>query len=194
MLKQHWSSVVYFRLCCCFLLVAIEGGCSSYSGKSEYEQFKEKQSSLVDPIVAAGGTAKKEGRALSAVPGAMQGDGWFIDLHGATITDEVIDSIIKIRKDDGMVFDLNLNGSTITDAQLAKLAEGNVLGTVFILNLGGTGITDAGLDKIENVFCMMELILSNSKATMAGAKRLGERKVKNPQTPKVFQTPPKITL
>ena len=64
----------------------------------------------------------------------------------------------------------------------------------FILDLSNTGITDAGLDKCQNVHVLTELRLKGSKATKAGAKRLGDRKIAHKSTPKMFQQQPKTDL
>ncbi|MFO1091849.1 MAG: hypothetical protein U0992_00855 [Planctomycetaceae bacterium] len=190
MLQRQLSTVgiTYSLLGALAFLLA---GCSGSSGSSEYEQFKQKEAGLADAIVAAGGTAKKEGRSLGF--GKPEGVGWFIDLHGATISEEAIESIVNMRNKDALVFDLNLSGSTITDAQLAKLEEGKVLETVFKLDLSKTAITDAGLDQIDPVHYLMELNVKDSQATKDGTKRLGERKVKDPKTPAIFRNLPKVT-
>lgn len=173
------------------MLAILSAGCSGISSTSEYEQVKQVEASFADRIAAAGGTARKEGRSL--VIGKVEGTGWFIDLSGDTITDDLIDAIITAYQSNP-VFELNLRGSTITNEQLAKLDAGKVLQKVFILDLCDTAITDGGLDKCENVHCLQELRLTGSKATLDGAKRLGERKVKHASTPKMFRTAPKLQL
>lgn len=166
-------------------------GCGGSSGSSEYEAMKQKEAGFADVIAAAGGSAKKEGRSLGI--GKPQGIGWFIDLSGDKITDDLIAAIIT-EYSNTPVFELNLKGSTITDDQLGKLDAGSVLRQMFILDLGDSAITDAGLDKCENVHCLQELRLKGSKATKEGLKRLGQRKIAHKSTPEMFKQPPKSDL
>lgn len=172
---------------CALLLLS---GCSGvFSSPSEYEQAKQQEQSFADTIAAAGGTAKKEGRAKKG----FQAAGWLIDLNGAQVTDELVDDIIEARKKEP-IFQLDLSKSTITDDQLAKLDAGKVLQQCFVLDLSETAVTDSGLDQLKNVHCLEQLRLKGSQATAAGAKRLGQRKVSHPETPKPFKTPPKVEI
>jgi hypothetical protein len=167
------------------MLALPAAGCTGgMSGTSEYEQSVQVERSFADQIAAAGGTAKKEGRSL--VQGKIEGVGWFIDLSGDTVSDDLIDSIIETRKQD-MFFLLNLSGSTITDEQLTKLDAGKVLEYVYTLDLTDTGITDAGLDTCSHLYILTDLKIRGSKITREGAERLGERKLKDPLTPPFFK-------
>lgn len=171
------------------VLSLLVSGCGGSSGVSEYDQMKQQEAGFADIIAAAGGTAKKEGRSLGT--GQPQDAGWFIDLSGDKISDELLAAIVA-EYANNPVFELNFKGSTITDDQLGKLDAGKVLQKVFVLDLSDTGITDAGLDKCENVHCLSQLRLKGSKATKDGAKRLGERKVAHKSTPKMLQQQPKV--
>jgi len=173
------------------MLGLVISGCLGGSSTSEFEQLQQVEQGFADEVAAAGGTAKKEGRSL--VQGKFEGAGWFIDLSGDTISDDLVDTIIAARVSDP-VFDLNLSGSTITDEQLAKFDAGKVLQQVFILNLSDTGITDAGLDKCENVHTLSEFNIRGSKITKEGAQRLGERKIKHASTPGPFKKQPKLEM
>ncbi|MBL8849937.1 MAG: hypothetical protein JNG89_09640 [Planctomycetaceae bacterium] len=172
-------------------IILLAAGCNGPSAEGEYEQSKQVDQGFADQIAAAGGSAKKEGRAL--VQGKYEGNGWFIDLSGDTITDELVDLIVANRVKDP-VFELNLSGSTVTDEQLGKLDAGKVLQQVFILDLTNTGITDAGLDKCQNVHTLSELKIKGSKVTKEGADRLADRKIKHPATPGPFKQKPKVDL
>ena len=163
-------------------------GCG-YSGPSEYEQYKQKLQGFSDLIVAAGGTASKEGKSMHG----FKMTGWLINLSGATITDEIIDQLIFIAKEDP-VFQLNFSKSKITDEQLAKLDAGKVLQKTYEMDLSETAITDAGLDRLSNIHILGELKLKGSGATAEGAKRLGERKIASPQTPAPFRTQPNLDI
>lgn len=164
-------------------------GCGGYSGTSEFEKFEKKNQSLSDVFTAAGGSAKREGKTLHG----YQMAGWMIDLSKAEITDQLLDHMITIAKDDP-VFQLNLSGSKITDDQLVKLDEGKVLQKTVDMDLSNTAITDAGLDKIANMYCITTLNLKGSKATMEGARRLGARKIANPTTPAPFKKQPEVKI
>jgi hypothetical protein len=188
------SSSLLLRVCIPLLLAAalLIPGCSGmFSGASEYEQAKQVEDEFAAKIAAAGGSAVRKGGRR----GGFEANGWIIDLSGDTVTDGLIDAIIaKVKEGHNDVFELNFNGSTITNEQLAKLDEGTVLRKVFVLDLSNTGITDAGIDKLENVHVLEDLRVTGTKVSREAATRLGERKVKHPQTPKPFQVPPKITL
>ena len=170
-------------------IVVLAAGCNSYSGPSEYEQFKQQQQSFIDQIAAAGGTASKESKSMFG----FQMTGWMIDLTDAQLTDRMIDSLVEASKEDP-VFQLNLSNTNITDEQLASLDVGKVLQKMVDLNLSNTAITDAGLDQLSNVHCLMDLNLKGTAATSAGAKRLGDRKIAHESTPAPFKKQPKLKI
>lgn len=186
--RRSFSRPLTKLLIGCLLLVS--SGCSGmFSGQSEYEQVKQVEQQFSDLIAEAGGTATKEGRAMHG----FQAAGWMIDLSGSTVSGELIDAIIETAQKDP-VFKLDLSKSTVTDDQLARLDSGKALQKTFVLDLSDTAITDAGLDQISNAHCIGELKLKGSRATEQAAKRLGERKVASPLTPKPLKTPPKIEI
>ena len=164
-------------------------GCGAYSGPSEYERFKQKQDGFSGVIAAVGGTAKKEGKTMHG----FQMTGWLIDLTDAEISDKLIGQIIEAGQSDA-VFQLNFSNSDITDDQLAKLDAGKVLQKTVDLNLSHTAITDAGLDRLSNFYCLSVLNLKGTAATKEGAKRLGDKKIANPETPLPFRKQPELTI
>jgi hypothetical protein len=165
-------------------------GCSTFfQGESEYEQVKRKEGAFAEEISKVGGSATKEGKAMHGLTAA----GWLIDLSKAQITNELLDQIIAAAQTDP-VLQLKLAGSTITDEQLAKLDQGNVLQKTVVLDLSNTGITDAGLDKLSNHYIVSELKLKGSRVTSAAAKRLGDRQIANPQTPRPFKKQPRVEI
>jgi len=119
--------------------------------------------------------------------------GWMIDLSGAELTDKLISQIIEVAQNEA-IFDLNLSNTSITDDQLAELDAGSVLQKTVNLNLAQTSITDAGLDSLSNFYCLTSLNLKGSKATQEAAKRMGEKKIANPQTPAPFKVQPKVEI
>lgn len=171
-----------------WLTISLMCGCG-YTGPSEYEKFKQKEQGFISLISAAGGSAVKEGKTMHG----FQMTGWLIDLSNAEITDNVITKIIDVAQDDP-VFQLNFSGSSLSDDQLADLDAGTVLQKTVDLNLSGTKITDAGLDRVSNLCCLTTLNLKGSTATAEGAKRLGARKIANPQTPPPFKKQPDLTI
>lgn len=173
-------------LACVFFLLS---GCGSFSGTSEYDQAKQGQQGFADVIAAAGGTASREGKRMHGI----EMTGWLVDLTGAEITDELIASIAEVAEKEA-VFQLVLSKTNITDDQLGKLDNGNVFQKTVVLDLSGTAITDAGLDKMSNFHCITELNLKGSKATKAGATRLGKKQIANPGTPAPFRKQPKVEI
>lgn len=164
-------------------------GCNSYSGPSEYQQLKQKQQGFSELIAAAGGKASKEGKAMAG----FQMAGWLIDLSNAKISDELIAALVDVGQSDP-VFQLNLSNSQITDDQLSKLDAGKVLQKTVNLDLSNTSISDAGLDKLSNFYCITDLNLKGSKATSAGAKRMGSKQISNSNTPAPFKKQPKLKI
>lgn len=164
-------------------------GCNSYSGQSEFRKLQQKLDGFSDKIVAAGGKATKEGKAMHG----FQMSGWLIDLSGAKIDDDLIENIIVVGKSDP-VFQLNLSKSNITNEQLTKLDAGNVLQKMVNLDLSNTAINDAGLDKLSNFYCITELNLKGSAATAAAAKRMGAKQIANSNTPAPFKKQPKLKI
>lgn len=180
---------LFSRLAACqiaFMLV-FASGCGS--GPSEYEKYMNKGKGFEKAIAGAGGNAKKEGKSMYG----FQMTGWTINLSGATLTDDLIGQLVEVAQNDP-VFDLNLSKTSLTDEQLAELDSGNVLQKTVNLDLSQTSITDAGLDKLSNFYCITNLNLKGTTATKDGARRLGEKKIANPQTPAPFKKQPAVEI
>ncbi len=175
-----WSAV--FRS-----LPAADRGVRWLYGSQRLLQKLKMQGRLSGVIAAAGGTAKKEGGSMNG----FQMTGWQIDLGGGQVTDEIIDAIIEVGQFDP-VFLLNFSG-TITDERLAKLDANGILQKTIDLNLSAS-ISDAGLDRLSNYYCITKLNLKGSKATRAGAKRLGDRMIANPITTMPFKKQPQLEI
>lgn len=165
-------------------------GCGAFSsGKSEVQKFEDHQQALNKSIVAAGGKAELKEQSMAG----FTVNGWSIDLSGAKVTDALLDKIIEMAVVHP-ILELNLSKTAITDSQLGKLDKGRIFIKLVNLDLSDTKITDDGLDQINFVIALTNLNLKGSKATNEGAARLGERKVKNPQTPEVIKKPPEVTI
>lgn len=167
----------------------LTAGCGGYTGPSDYQKLKMQEQGFSGVIAAAGGTAKKEGGSMNG----FQMTGWQIDLAGGEVTDEIIDAIIEVGQFDP-VFLLNFSGTSITDDQLVKLDTNRILQKTIELDLSNTSITDAGLDRLSNYYCITKLNLKGSKATRAGAKRLGDRMIADPITPMPFKKQPQLEI
>lgn len=177
------------RIASLFVLLLFNAGCGFLSGPSEYEKYMNREKSFEKLIASAGGNAKKEGKAMHG----FKMVGWFIDLSGVDMTEKLISQVIEVAQNEA-IFDLNLSNTSITDEQLAELDAGSVLQKTVNLNLSQTGITDAGLDSLSNFYCLSSLNLKGSKATLEAAKRMGDKKIANPQTPAPFKVQPKVEI
>lgn len=164
-------------------------GCGFYEGKSEYQKVKEEEQSFSDLVAAAGGSAHK--KAVS-VPG-FQNMGWIIELSGARITEELIEKMIEFNKR-APVLQLDLSGSTISDAQLAQLDKNDVLQKVYTLNLKNTAITDDGLDSISDFYVIHELWLQGTTVTTDAVQRLGDKQLAQKHTPDALRTRPQVDI
>ncbi|MEZ6059379.1 MAG: hypothetical protein R3C19_03350 [Planctomycetaceae bacterium] len=189
--QMRLSSATAFRITMLSILaLPVMAGCGgSYYGPSEYELAKQKQQGFSDLIAEAGGTASKEGKRMFG----FEMTGWLVDLSGAEISDDLIESITEVAAKDA-VFQLVLSKSTITDDQLSQLADGGVFQKMVVLDVTETAVTDAGLDRLTDVHCITELKLKGSSATKAGAARLGSRQIANPDTPAPFKKQPKVDI
>jgi len=167
------------------VVASLATGCDFFSGPTEYEQMKMKDSEFSDLAKSIGGTAEKKGQAL----GSMQSAGWQINLSGCQINEEVLTEISKLGEKE-YVFELNLSNSSITDEQLLKLNENLVGRATFKLNLADTAITDSALDNLNNFHCLIEVNLKRSKVTKDAVKRLRERRKADKDMPDEVQKMP----
>jgi hypothetical protein len=171
-----------------FLAFAPLSGCTGY-GMSEYEKLQLEREGFARMIADAGGSAVKQTHNMHG----LKAEGWMIDLSKVEITDKIIQEVTR-NGQDKPVLKLVLAGSTITDAQLKQLDDGKVLQKTVVLDLSDTAITDAGLDQLKEHYIVQVLNLKGSKASAEAGKRLGERQIANPQTPKSFKKIPEITI
>lgn len=159
-----------FRLACVALAALSAPGCSNYSGPSEYEQQKSEKDEFVKMVADLGGHAEEKHFQQTGVDRVA----WVIDLHGAAINEELVQTLIQRAKTE-YIAELNFRGSTLTDDQLAQLDAGRIGISLVKLDLSNTGITDRGLDQVNGMTLMMELKLSGSGVTKAAAERFKER-------------------
>jgi hypothetical protein len=158
----------------CFALVGTIsltgcGGCGfGYSGKSEYDQLVEGQKAAIDGLTAKGGKAE-----LKKYP---QGDAYSLNLSGVTIDDEVIELIEKAAP----VSELNLSGSTVTDAHAARINAEKIGSFLLVLNLSKTQFSDAGLAELKHLPMLMQLDVTGSKVTKDAATKFQKARRESP--------------
>jgi hypothetical protein len=134
------------------------------TGCGESQSYLEKEKALRERPI---GSLKEQGAtfALKHYPNGTSA--WAIDMHGMTITDEMLEDLKKV----GHITELNLSRSTITDQQLAIVNQRPISGFLMQLDLSKTAITDAGLDQLKDLGFLQSLNLSDTKVTAAGVER-----------------------
>ena len=73
------------------------------------------------------------------------------------------------QNDDSIEVDFHLQGSSVTDKDLAPIAE---LSDVVAVHLGNTGVTDQGLSYLKTIESLARLHLENTKISDAGLAHL----------------------
>ena len=175
---RHNRRLPYALVCS---LIVIGTGCSNYSGPSEYEQKKQAKQSFMDEVAAQGGRAEEK---LFTKYG-KSGKAWSIDLSGATVNDDMIESMTAL----GHVAELNLSKSSITDEQLIRFDERELGRLVLKLDLSHTAITDAALAELDNFYVLEHLILKGAKVTPQGVERFKKAQQSNPKVLAPFKNP-----
>jgi hypothetical protein len=160
-----------------FLLAAVAAGCNKYDGISDYDRAQMAQKQGVDAIVAQGGKAERKNHGL--------GDGWAIHLPGLPVTEETLGAIRQTDR----VSELHLGRSTVTDAQILSLCEGDVLNRLVALDVSHTEVSDAVLGKLAEVQFLGHLNVTGSKVTQAGLERFKQARQANPKIPSVTKSP-----
>jgi Leucine rich repeat/Leucine Rich repeat len=108
---------------------------------------------------------RKAGGVVELDPPAPGGLIVNIDLHGTAITDADLAPLEEMRS----LRVLNLYGTAITDAGVQHLHD---LTSLRVLNLNGTRITDAGVQHLRNLTNLNQLALSETHLTDAGLVHL----------------------
>ncbi len=156
------------------LLLATIPGCKGEDPNS-YENMKKKQGDAVAALEQAGGKVVEKRYPM--------GTAHSVTLKGAQITDGTFAHLQQL----GRISELDLSKSTITDDQLAKVNE--VGGLLVQLNLSGTAVTDSGLDKLTKLSFINRLDLTGTKVTAAGVERFRKN---HQSHPKVLNQNPQI--
>ena len=164
----------------CLLLVCLFLGCGGDDGISAYEQLQRSEQQAVEHIKQIGGEAVKKNYPL--------GEGYGVKLAGVTLTDETFTSLAAL----GRVPELDLSKSTITDAQMPRLAE--IAGVTFKLDLSHTAISDAGLTPLADLVLLMDLNLTGTQVSAAAAAKFKSMRQANPKVMDIAKKNTKISL
>ena len=152
--------------------IALSSGCGGET-ISDFQKQQMTQQEAIDKLKAVGGDVVKKEYQL--------GEGWVVKLPGATITDQTFEHLRTLER----VAELDLSSSTITDAQMPKLAE--VAGVLFKLDLGNTSVTDDGIAPLAERGLLLDLNLKGTKATAAGVAQWKAKRNANPSIGKMFK-------
>lgn len=102
------------------------------------------------------------------------GDAWAVDLSGKELNEETWTALRLLDR----IAELNLSGTKFNDEQVETLNP--LSGLLINLNLSNTEITDAGLRKLEAIR-LMELDVSKSKVTAQGAAEIAKSRAADPK-------------
>ncbi|MBL8851187.1 MAG: hypothetical protein JNG89_16015 [Planctomycetaceae bacterium] len=162
----RWAIAVVLAGCCC--------GCRPSAPANEYQQLVETLKSSEDRLNAVGKIERK-----TYPPGSA----WSIDLHGATIDDQIIQDIVSLD----LVSELLLGGATITDAQLQTLLTSDRTGYLNVLDISKTAITDAGVAGVADKKYLQTLNVQGSQVSEAFAAKLNSDRQGNNDIPAMFK-------
>jgi hypothetical protein len=167
------------------LAVMVPAGCSM---KEEGKSFQELNQSKDDAMAAL----KQKGAKFTeeSYPQYAKEKTWAIDLSGQQVTDDVFELMKKV----GYITNLNLSKTNVGDAQMDRLNEQGIGKYLVKLDLSNTAVTDAGLAKLDSLYVIRYMNLSNTKVTQTGVTQFKNARASNPQVPEKFKSPPAIKL
>jgi len=153
----------------CVLLTA---GCGWFSSSDpdSLQSYMARKQAFTGIITSAGGSVEQKTHTLSHMPHTS----WEINLSSATISDEILDALIRKIESD-YVTELDFSGSTLTDDQLIKLEAANIGRILLRLDLSNTGITDRGIDQLKSIKFLQSLNLSGTQVTTETVNSLSDR-------------------
>jgi len=157
------------------LALLLLGGCGGGDGDSDYQQMIEDQKAGEEALKSQG--AKFERRKYP------QGEAWSVDLSGQTLSEEVLQQLTTV----GPISELNLSGSTATDAHASKINSPEIGGYLLKLDLSKTEFSDTGLAELKDLNLLRELIVTGTKVTQAGITKFQEDRQANPNVPSFFK-------
>lgn len=155
-------------------------GCQK-DGPSDFERMRQAQDNAASTLEGQGAKVKPVDY--------PQGRAWSVNLHGATISDDLLRQVKQL----GRVTELDLSKSTVTDDHLGLINDLG-LGTLLLkLDLSHTAVTDAGFEKLVNLALLSDLNLAGTKVTPAAVDRFKQNRLNDPKVPAMFKKP-KIRL
>jgi hypothetical protein len=163
------------------LILALVTGCSSYSAVSDYERLQEQKKSFEETVASAGGKMEKKNYKVAN----RENSAWNMNFANAKITDGLIDSMVGM----GYIGEVDFSRSSITDAQLLKMDELNLLQFTMNLDLSNTEITDESFSKLKGLRAVKTVKLKGSKVTKAGADAFKQAYLANQNTIPLFKKP-----
>lgn len=135
------------------LVAAALSGCSASAGKSDYEKMAETKQAAAAALAGSGAKVQEKQYLI--------GRGYVVDLHGLTITDDLLREVKKL----GNIAELDLNRSTVTDDHLRLMHELGLHALLTRLDLSRTAVTSAGLEHLNGCLFLSELNLTGTKVT-----------------------------
>ena len=160
-----------------FLAPFLSGGCGMFGdGKSDFER----QASSKE---AAKGWLEEHGAKFEDKQ-YPQGHAWSVDLTGAELSAETFEKL----KHCGYVSELNFSGTSLDDELLAELDDVQITGVLVQLNLSGTQVTDAGIGELKTFGLLMAMDLTGTQVTPAGIEAFKKNRQANETIPAMRKT------
>jgi hypothetical protein len=164
-----------------FLALVLSTGCSRYSSVSDYERLQQQKKTFEETVAAVGGKMEKKNYKVAN----RENSAWNMNFANAQVTDDLIESMVGM----GYIGEVDFSKSSITDAQLLKMDELNLLQFTMNLDLSDTAISDESFSKIKGMRAVKTIKLKGSKVTKAGAAAFKQAYLASPNTIPLFKKP-----
>jgi Leucine Rich repeat len=156
-------------------------GCGKKNSVGDYDRMMQGRENAADALRSQGAKVEQKQYPL--------GQAWVVDLRGQTIDEDLLRQVKAL----GVVAELDLSKSTVTDDHLGLLTELGIPTMLVKFDLSSTGITDAGLDRLKYLAVLKELNLAGTKVTPAGVDRFKQKRQSDPSV-RPFAKNPTIRL
>ena len=156
-------------------------GCSSYSAVSDYQKVQEERKNFEQTVASAGGKVELKTYSVAGVSGGA----WNLNMANATVPDSAITQMVGTS----YLAEANFSKSSITDAQLLKMNELNLLQFTMNLDLSGTAISDESFSKLTSMRAVKKINVKGSKVTKAGVDAFRKAYLASPNTIPLFKKP-----
>lgn len=140
------------------VLLGAAFGCAEGDGKSDYDRMMEAKQGAATSLSASGAKVQQKQYPV--------GTGWVVDLHGLTITEDLLREVKQL----GNIAELDMSRSTVTDEHLRLMHELDLHALLAKLNLSNTAVTDACFGHLDGCLFLSELDLTGTKVTRPGAE------------------------